>query len=86
MSKRKHLKRGTLVCVATHDIEHRGGWTAIDEIAKRKPIVCRFVGWVIRDDRKCLVIVSSQGVEHDAFCYTRFPRGWVRKVEILVRL
>jgi hypothetical protein len=81
MSKR--LKVGTLVVVETTDIEHESGWQAGEDVVGARTLRCRFVGWVLADRKRTLILTPAVSPERKVFCSYRLPRGSVYAVEII---
>lgn len=81
------LKVGALVRVSWDDASsHDEGWAKIEEIENRVQ-KCTTVGWVVKLDRKQLVLAMSHGkhasddVEQYATTWA-IPRGWVTGIEV----
>ena len=80
----KHLKKGTLVAVRTLDIEHDDyGWEPNKNAVRRKPGHYSFVGWVIADTKRCLILSAVVSHEGKTFCSYRLPKGPGMSVERL---
>lgn len=82
----KRLKRGELVFVETLDIESIApGWTSIGKVARGKPGRYAFVGWVLRDKGKTLVLSgATRPRTHSVHSAYRLPRGCITKIEKLL--
>ena len=72
----KRLKKGQLVAVRTTDIEHDDyGWEPHMNAAKRKPGRYSFVGWVVADRKRHLILSAVVSGTGKTFCSYRLPKG-----------
>ena len=77
----KHLK---LVLVKWRDAKSEpSGWKSIEEVRKNKTALVSSVGWIIKETKKELILVSSI-VEDHCDGDTTIPRDWVQSIETLV--
>lgn len=76
MAKKKKLKRGDLVLVRTMDIEHDDvGWTDVNKVAKFKPGTYSFVGWLVADKKRHIVLAAVVSSHGSTFCSVKLPKG-----------
>ena len=89
MADLRLLKVGNLVKVGWDDAaSHDDGWQEREEIINGVQH-CTTVGFVVKRDRKQVVVAMSYGVHpHDGkehYCTTwAIPTGWITKVEIIL--
>lgn len=90
MSKRHKVKRpklGVMVYVEMDDIQHgQQGWSSFVDIAKRRPLTFRAMGWVVRTTKRTLTISPLiDSVESDAFGYCSYmlPMRSITRIDLL---
>lgn len=60
------------------------GWRSQDEIAKTQPTLCQSVGWVLKQTKQKLILVSTiEGDDCDGD--TTIPMGMVKEIVPLKR-
>lgn len=81
------MKPRRLVEVYWHDIEHDShGWREIAEVLAEPPGDYLAVGYVLRLDRRELVLASVLSANRlSSFCTYRIPRGAIRVIQDLLR-
>ena len=47
------------------DPSGRQKWQDLEEAKRAEPITCECVGWVIKNDKKCLTLASSVSLDPD---------------------
>lgn len=64
----------------THD---DNGWKVIEKVINQKPVLVRSVGWVVKDTKTHITLVSSiirDEKEHIIDGDVTVPKGWIKKV------
>lgn len=77
-------RKRPLVLVTWKDAKSEAsGWKSIEEVASGQPATVKSVGWILRQTKTKLVIVSSIVGDH---CDgdTVIPMGWVKSIKHLV--
>jgi hypothetical protein len=77
-------KKRPLVLVTWKDAKSEAsGWKSIDEVSCGHPATVTSVGWIVRQTKNKLIIVSSIVGDH---CDgdTTIPMGWVQSIKPLV--
>ncbi len=76
-------KRGDLVHVTTHDIQHGNeGWKSFEGVSAAQPLRFETVGWVIKVRKRTLTIAPLIGKD-SAHCHYLLPRGGITSIRRL---
>lgn len=70
-----------LVLVKWYDaVSHeKSGWKPQEEVANTKPPLIRTVGWILKQDKKKIVLVSTIG-DDDCDGDTTLPIGMIKEI------
>lgn len=56
------------------------GWKAKEDVRKRKPAVCKSMGYVLADEASHITLIASETDDGDCDGDVTIPRGWVEKI------
>lgn len=86
MTKTKPIKLDKLVLIEWVDAHGgtREGWRTLSDAAQRSLSVCKSVGWIIRADRKEVVIIPHTQDEELGDGELVLPRKWIKRIAPLV--
>ena len=62
------------------------GWQDLETITKGELATCMDVGWMVKNNENCVVIMGSWCTDPDdkhGGRYITIPKGWVKKIEYL---
>lgn len=81
MNKQKKL---SLVLIEWEDANHQGAWhtpiQAKEWWENKENYLCRNVGFLLHEDKKCVVVASRLAKDNDVGMLQRIPRNWVQKI------
>lgn len=84
---KKFVKKPYPAEVIWEDAHGGSAWTPIDDEGAHSECLCSTVGWVIRNDKKAVVMCSQLGntltSEPNMAGYTHIPKGMVKKIRRL---
>jgi hypothetical protein len=61
-------------------ISSGAGWKSKDDVRKRKPAVCKSMGYVLTDEASHITLIAHETDDGDCDGDVTIPRGWIEKV------
>lgn len=75
-----HKKPPKLVTVEWVDAHSEDAWTDIEEI-DNSPMVCRTVGYLIKETKQTVSVAGTVSDDGQACCIMHIPRAWIRWIK-----
>lgn len=58
-------------------------WTSKDKVLQEKPLEITDIGYIVKRDKNCIIVVNQFSSDNDYGNRTVIPRKWVKKIKNL---